>query len=83
MTSLQWNTTSFGLDYRLGPRETKIETCTWTLPDIMAIGIVRVLAGLNYCRLVRSVADFLQVPEKETKVLVINISETSFEVVNF
>ena len=29
MTIAQWNTASLGTDYRIGPRETKIETYTW------------------------------------------------------
>jgi hypothetical protein len=33
MTIQQWNTASQGVDYRLGPRETKLETFTFTIPD--------------------------------------------------
>ena len=33
MTIQQWNTKSQGVDYRIGPRETKLETCTFTLPQ--------------------------------------------------
>ncbi|MCK7518582.1 MAG: hypothetical protein MZV64_13105 [Ignavibacteriales bacterium] len=38
MTIQQWNTKSLGTDYRLGPRETKLETCTFRLPDGVALG---------------------------------------------
>ena len=32
MTIQQWNTASLGVDYRIGPRETKLETFTFNLP---------------------------------------------------
>lgn len=83
MTIMQWNTKSFGPDYRIGPRESKIETFTWTLPEDIAIGKLTVKASLNYRKLVKSVADFLEVPEDETEVILINSSATSFEVVDF
>ena len=38
MTIQQWNTTVFGVDYRIGPRETKLETFTFALPDNAAPG---------------------------------------------
>ena len=48
MTIQQWNTKSLGTDYRLGPRETKLETCTFRLPDGVALGDLSVTAVLNY-----------------------------------
>jgi hypothetical protein len=79
-TIAQWNTASQGPDYRIGPRETKIETFTWTIPDEIAEGFVTVRAELNYRRLVKSVADFLKVPEDETEIIRVNGAETRFEV---
>ena len=38
LTIGQWNTASQGVDYRIGPRETKIETYTWTLPQTLPEG---------------------------------------------
>src|SRR6056297_1824508 len=32
MTMMQWNTDSLGVDYRIGPRETKLETFTFNIP---------------------------------------------------
>jgi hypothetical protein len=81
-TIAQWNTASLGYDYRIGPRETKIETYTWTLPDDIPLGAVTVTAELNYRRLVKSVADFLEVPEDETAAVLVNTATTSFEVVD-
>ena len=79
-TIAQWNTASFGTDYRIGPRETKIETYTWTLPDDIEPGKVIVKGTLNYRRLVKSVAEYLKVPEDETEIVHVNDAETWFEV---
>ena len=48
MTIQQWNTASQGVDYRIGPRETKIETLTFTIPADAAPGEMKVTAVLNY-----------------------------------
>lgn len=80
MTIMQWNTKSFGPDYRIGPRETKEETFTWEMPDDIAPGIVKVNAVLNYQKLVKPVADFLEVPAEESEIIVVNRGETWFEV---
>ncbi|HSG28981.1 MAG TPA: multiheme c-type cytochrome [Candidatus Krumholzibacterium sp.] len=79
-TIAQWNTASQGTDYRIGPRETKIETYTWTVPDDIEPGIVTVRGVLKYRRLVQSVAEYLGVPEDETEPIVVNRAETWFEV---
>ncbi|MBN1163975.1 MAG: hypothetical protein JXB45_05310 [Candidatus Krumholzibacteriota bacterium] len=81
-TIAQWNTASLGTDYRIGPRETKIETYTWTIPDDMEPGRVTVRGTLKYRRLVKSVAEFLKVPEDETEIIPVNNAETWFEVVD-
>jgi nitrate/TMAO reductase-like tetraheme cytochrome c subunit len=80
MTMQQWNTKSLGTDYRIGPRETKVETITWRLPEDIAAGRVEVRAVLNYQLLVKPVADLLKVPAEETAVQVINTASTWFEV---
>ncbi|MBN2227580.1 MAG: NapC/NirT family cytochrome c [candidate division Zixibacteria bacterium] len=80
MTIQQWNTKSFAVDYRLGPRETKLETFTFTLPDDVAPGELTVTATLNYQLLVKPVADFLHVPEEESAVTVVNTHATSITV---
>jgi hypothetical protein len=76
MTIQQWNTASLGVDYRIGPRETKIETCTFELPFEVAPGKMKVRAVLNYMRLVKPVADYLNVPEDETEVIKVNEHST-------
>jgi hypothetical protein len=80
MTICQWNTATLGTDYRIGPRETKIEMYTWNLPDNVPEGMVTVRATLYYRKLVKPVGDFLRVPEEETEAILINSAETSFEV---
>jgi hypothetical protein len=80
MTIQQWNTKSLGVDYRIGPRETKVEAYTWVMPDDIAPGRVTIRAQLNYKRLVQSVADLLEVPADETETQVINVASTWIEV---
>jgi hypothetical protein len=82
MTIQQWNTKTLGVDYRIGPRETKIETYTWNLPDDIALGKVIIRAVLNYQKLVRPVAEFLGVPEDESEIMLVNTAETWIEVVD-
>ncbi|RPI89416.1 MAG: hypothetical protein EHM32_12700 [Spirochaetales bacterium] len=80
MTICQWNTARFGTDYRIGPRETKIETFTWNIPDKVSYGKVKIRAFLNYRLLVKPVGEFLKVPEDEYRDRVINYGETEFEI---
>ncbi len=80
MTIMQWNTKSFGPDYRIAPRETKIEIYTWEIPDDIAIGKVTFKAELNYQKLVKPVADFLDVPKDESETVRINSASTWIEV---
>jgi hypothetical protein len=80
MTMQQWNTASLGVDYRIGPRETKIETFTWQLPEDIAEGKVTFQAVLNYQLLVTPVGEYLQVPAEEYATHVINTASTWIEV---
>ncbi|MFO7614054.1 MAG: multiheme c-type cytochrome [Bacteroidales bacterium] len=80
MTIMQWNTASLGVDYRIGPRETITETFTFQLPFEAAPGEMSVTAVLNYQLLVKPVADFLNVPEEESEIMLVNSHSTSFEV---
>jgi hypothetical protein len=80
MTIQQWNTASLGVDYRIGPRETKLETYTFNLPIEAVPGPLTVTATLNYQKLVKPVADFLNVPEGESEIIVVNQHSTTVEV---
>lgn len=72
MTMMQWNTAKLGVDYRIGPRETKVEKFTFRLPFDVAPGEMKVKASLNYQLLVKPVADLLKVSEDESKILLVN-----------
>lgn len=80
MTMQQWNTASLGVDYRIGPRETKVETFTFRVPDNCPPGKMTVTAVLNYQLLVSSVAKFLGVPESEYQTIKINEHSTEIEI---
>ncbi|GAB4378816.1 MAG: multiheme c-type cytochrome [Calditrichia bacterium] len=80
MTIMQWNTQSLGVDYRIGPRETKVETFTWHMPDDIPEGRITFTAVLNYQKLVKPVADYLGVPEEESEIVVVNSASTWIEV---
>ena len=80
MTIQQWNTASLGVDYRLGPRETKIESFTWEAPDELVPGKVTFRAELSYRKLVKPVADFLNVPADESEIVMINNATTWVEI---
>jgi len=72
MTIQQWNTASFGPDYRFGPRETKTETFTWTPPDEITDGKLTVKAYLYYQKLPTPVAEYLGVPKEEAEIIEVN-----------
>lgn len=80
MTIQQWNTTKLGVDYRLGPRETKTENFTFNLPDDIAPGKLVVTASLYYQKLITPVAEFLKVPEDEAEVILVNKHSTEIEI---
>jgi hypothetical protein len=80
MTIQQWNTKSLGVDYRLGPRETKLETFTFALPDNIAPGPLTITAQLNYQKLVKPVAEYLSVPAEEAEVVLVNEHSTTITV---
>ncbi|MCE5346788.1 MAG: hypothetical protein LLG13_10950 [Bacteroidales bacterium] len=72
MTMMQWNTAKLGVDYRIGPRETKVEKFTFRVPNDAAAGEMKVRAVLNYQLLVKPVADFLKVQPSESEIMEVN-----------
>jgi hypothetical protein len=80
MTIAQWNTASFGPDYRLAPLAARNETFTWKLPAGVAAGEVTVTATVWYSLLVSSVAEFLSVPKEEAEPVKMAAHVTRFEV---
>jgi len=81
MTIAQWNTASFGPDYRLAPLAARTETFTWAIPEGVARGPMTVTAEVYYSRLVRSVAEYLKVPAEESAPVRVNVHRTTFEVI--
>ncbi len=82
MTIQQWNTKELGVDYRIGPRETKLETLTFNVPVNAAPGEMKVTAVLNYQKLVKPVADFLGVPEEESEIIKVNEHSTNVTILD-
>jgi len=80
MTIMQWNTAKLGVDYRIGPRETKVEKFTFKIPFDVAPGEMSVKAVLNYQLLVKPVADILKVPADESEIKVVNEHSTSLKI---
>jgi hypothetical protein len=80
MTIQQWDTKSLGVDYRFGPRETKMETYKFQVPEKAVAGELTVTAKLNFQKLVKPVADFLGVPEDESRVVQINEQQIVIEI---
>ncbi|MBF8295986.1 MAG: hypothetical protein HW389_2531 [Bacteroidetes bacterium] len=80
MTIMQWNTASQSTDYRLGPRETKLETYTWTVPANAAPGPMTVKATLNYQKLPLPLVEYLGVPKDEAEVIEVNSHTTTLTV---
>jgi len=76
MTIMQWNTASLGVDYRIGPRETKVETYTFDIPYDISPGELLIKAEMKYRLLVKPVGEYLGVPEEEYKAFTINEQET-------
>jgi len=73
MTICQWYTAeNTKVDYRIGPRETKIETYTWKVPEDAASGPVEIEARLFYSQVPSSVGEYLGMPAGEYAPLLVN-----------
>lgn len=75
MTIMQWNTASLGVDYRIGPRETKVETYTFDIPFDVTPGKLLIKAEMKYRLLVKPVGEYLGVPEEEYRAITVNEQE--------
>jgi len=82
MTIMQWNTASLSTDYRLGPRETKMETFTWAIPNNVPLGELKVKATLNYQKLPMPIVEFLGVPKEEAEIVEVNSHTTTIQIVD-
>ncbi len=73
MTICQWNTVkNTAIDYRIGPRETKIERYAIAVPTDAAAGELTVRARLLYSQIPTSLGRFLQLPAEESAPITVN-----------
>jgi hypothetical protein len=73
MTICQWYTeNNTRVDYRIGPRETKIEDYRWAVPDDVTPGEARITARLYYSQVPSSVGRFMKLPAFEYTPLLVN-----------
>lgn len=80
MTIMQWNTDSLGVDYRIGPRETKLETYTFDVPYDITPGKLMVRAEMKYRLLVKPVGEYLKVPAEEYEARTVNKQQIEIEI---
>ncbi len=72
MTVCQWYTANnTKVDYRIGPRETKIELYEWKVPEGVK-GTVKIEARLYYSQIPSSVGEFFNLPKDEYAPLLVN-----------
>ncbi len=76
MTICQWYTKRNDLiDYRIAPRETKIENYEWLIPNNLPKGKVKIIAKLYYSQIPSSIGKFFKLPKSEYAPLLVNKSE--------
>ncbi len=81
MTICQWYTAKNTLvDYRIGPRETKVEEYVWKIPENIKSGSVKIVASLYYSLVPSSVGRFLKLPRSEYAPRLVNRSEVKIKV---
>jgi hypothetical protein len=81
MTICQWYTQeNEKIDYRIGPRQTRIETYEWKLPPELPSGPLKLEARLFYSLVPTSVGAFLGLEEEETRRMKVNEAHVVVEV---
>jgi hypothetical protein len=81
MTICQWYTaTNTRVDYRIKPRETKIEQFTWTVPAGTKPGTLTIRARLLYSQVPSSVGMYLKLPRDEYRPILVNEAEIALPV---
>ena len=80
MTICQWYTAENTIvDYRIGPRETKIETYSWKIPQDISPGPVTIKAILYYSLVPSSVGEFLQLKPSEYAPIKVNTATLTIQ----
>ncbi len=81
MTICQWYTKDNTLvDYRIKPRETKMEDYVWKLPADVPKGKLTIKAALYYSEIPSSVGEFFKLPKSEYRPIPVGSSEMSVNV---
>ncbi len=81
MTVCQWYTKDNTLvDYRIGPRETKIENYIWQLPQDLPKGKLTIKANLFYAQVPSSVGKFFELPEEEYRPMLVNSAQMTLNI---
>jgi hypothetical protein len=82
MTICQWYTAeNEKVDYRIGPRQTRIEEVSWKLPIDLPKGPIEIRAALFYSLVPSSVGRFLELPEEEYTATLVNEASIIVEVI--
>lgn len=77
MTTAQWNTASFGPDYRLPPLEAIGETFSWRPSPDVARGDVTITGTVYMTMVVSSVVDYMKLPAAEKEPMVMGTTEVT------
>ncbi len=81
MTICQWYTKNNTLvDYRIRPRETKIENYVWKLPEGLPKGKLTINANLYYAEVPSSVGKFFKLPESEYRPMLVNSARLTLSI---
>ena len=81
MTICQWYTKNNTLvDYRIKPRETKIEKYVWQLPKGLPKGKLTIRANLFYAQVPSSIGKFFKLPESEYMPMLVNSAEMTLNI---
>jgi hypothetical protein len=81
MTICQWFTEkNTDIDYRIGPRETKLETYTWTVPATFSGQSADITATLYYSLVPSSVGEFLKLPPYSYEAKLVNKASLTLKI---
>jgi hypothetical protein len=81
MTICQWFTEkNTDIDYRIGPRETKLETYTWNVPDTFSGQTATITATLYYSLVPSSVGEFLKLPPYSHEAKLVNKASLTLKI---
>jgi hypothetical protein len=81
MTICQWFTEkNTDIDYRIGPRETKLETYTWTVPATFSGQTADITATLYYSLVPSSVGELMKLPSYSYEAKLVNKASLTLKI---